>query len=134
MRTSTRTPQRDGGFSLIEILIVIVVLGVLATVTVFAVRGITDRGEQASCDGDRRVLHTATESYFAQWGGTEILTTAPTSPAAPAEMAAAIAAGDVTLGATPQGTLQGFGLVNETSTLFDVDNSGVVAPSAGSRC
>jgi prepilin-type N-terminal cleavage/methylation domain-containing protein len=35
----------DRGFTLVEILIVIVVLGVVATITLVSVRGITDRGE-----------------------------------------------------------------------------------------
>ncbi len=33
--------KQDKGFTLVELLIVIVILGILATVTVFAVRGIT---------------------------------------------------------------------------------------------
>lgn len=56
---------RSSGFSLVELLIVIVVLGILTTVTVFAVRGITDRGEEASCATDARTLATAAEIYFA---------------------------------------------------------------------
>ncbi len=35
------------GFTLVEILIVVVIVGILSTVTVFAVRGITDRGQEA---------------------------------------------------------------------------------------
>ena len=38
--------KQDKGFTLVELLIVIVILGILATVTVFAVRGITDRGRE----------------------------------------------------------------------------------------
>ena len=57
---------RDHGFSLIELLIVIVVLGVLATIVVFSVRGITDRGQDTSCDTDARTLATSIEAYFAQ--------------------------------------------------------------------
>mgnify|MGYP001829106819 FL=1 len=41
--------RSDDGFSLVELLIVIVVLGILAVVTVFAVRGITDRGAENAC-------------------------------------------------------------------------------------
>ena len=37
--------KQDKGFTLVELLIVIVILGILATVTVFAVRGITDQGQ-----------------------------------------------------------------------------------------
>jgi prepilin-type N-terminal cleavage/methylation domain-containing protein len=58
----------DGGFSLIELLIVIVVLGILATVVVFSVRGIVDRGEQSSQEIDERVLVTALENYYARHG------------------------------------------------------------------
>ena len=42
--------NQDKGFTLVELLIVIVILGILATVTVFAVRGITDRGQDNACD------------------------------------------------------------------------------------
>jgi general secretion pathway protein G len=46
--------KQDKGFTLVELLIVIVILGILATVTVFAVRGITDRGQENACDVDHR--------------------------------------------------------------------------------
>ncbi len=67
-----RDPDRrhgcDRGFSLIELLIVIVVLGILATVVVFSVRGIVDRGEQSSQEIDQRILVTALENYYARNG------------------------------------------------------------------
>ncbi|MCU1504525.1 MAG: hypothetical protein JWM12_3879, partial [Ilumatobacteraceae bacterium] len=66
MNTSNATRTgRDKGFTLVELLIVIVILGVLATVTVFAVRGITDKGKASACDSDKKTLETAVESYFA---------------------------------------------------------------------
>lgn len=74
LRTGHARPgpdRRDGcgdGFSLIELLIVIVVLGILATVVVFSVRGIVDRGEQSSQEIDQRVLVTALENYYARHG------------------------------------------------------------------
>ena len=40
--------MRSKGFTLVELLIVIVILGILATVTVFAVRGITDQGKASA--------------------------------------------------------------------------------------
>ena len=43
------TRNSDEGFTLVELLIVIVVLGILAVVTVFAVRGITDRSAENAC-------------------------------------------------------------------------------------
>lgn len=54
----------DRGFTLVEVLIVITILGILSVVTVFAVRGITDRGERASCQTDARVVGQAAEIYM----------------------------------------------------------------------
>ena len=60
--------QSDRGFTLVELLIVIVILGILATVTVFAVRGITDQGKTSACQSDKKTLETASEAYMAQNG------------------------------------------------------------------
>jgi Tfp pilus assembly protein PilE len=54
----------------VELLIVIVILGILATVTVFAVRGITDQGQSSACETDRRTVETAVEAWYAQNGST----------------------------------------------------------------
>jgi general secretion pathway protein G len=61
------TNKQDKGFTLVELLIVIVILGILATVTVFAVRGITDRGQENACDVDQRTLDTSVEAFYAQY-------------------------------------------------------------------
>ncbi len=58
--------KQDKGFTLVELLIVIVILGILATVTVFAVRGITDQGQENACEAEQRALETAVEAYYAQ--------------------------------------------------------------------
>jgi prepilin-type N-terminal cleavage/methylation domain-containing protein len=58
--------NQDKGFTLVELLIVIVILGILATVTVFAVRGITDKGQENACAVEARTLDTAIEAYYAQ--------------------------------------------------------------------
>jgi general secretion pathway protein G len=61
--------KQDKGFTLVELLIVIVILGILATVTVFAVTGITNKGKTSACQSDAKTLQTAEEAYSANTGG-----------------------------------------------------------------
>jgi len=122
--------QADQGFTLVELLIVIVILGILATVTVFAVRGITDKGQTSACNTDKATLQTATESYFAQFGGTTIAstsTTVPTGiPAAANAVVAAPANVTWTPGADPGSTLVAAGFLRSTPTNFFVGTDGVL--------
>jgi len=57
--------NQDKGFTLVELLIVIVILGILATVTVFAVRGITSEAQTNACDTEVKTVQTAAQAYFA---------------------------------------------------------------------
>ena len=109
--TSTRMKKKDRGFTLVELLIVIVILGILSTVTVFAVRGITSTGRTNACKTDKRVMETAAEAYLAQNGGSTITT--------PAES-----------------TLVTAGFLKAASVNYDVDTNGVVSfqPSNANGC
>ncbi len=60
--------KQDKGFTLVELLIVIVILGILATVTVFAVTGITNKGKTSACQSDLKTIQTAEEAYAANTG------------------------------------------------------------------
>jgi len=53
---------------LIELLVVIVILGFLAAVVVFAVRGAGDKGQANAVATDARTIRTAEEAYCAQAG------------------------------------------------------------------
>lgn len=62
----TEMLKRDErGFTLIELLIVIVIIGILAAVVVFAVSGITDRGQTTACSADLSALRTSLETVRA---------------------------------------------------------------------
>ena len=106
--------KRDKGFTLVELLIVIVILGILATVTVFAVRGITDKGQKSACAADQKTLEVAVESYFAQNAVTAIAAGTGTDP--------------------EQGTLVTAQLMRSQSPLYDVSSSGGVTAVAGGKC
>jgi prepilin-type N-terminal cleavage/methylation domain-containing protein len=120
----TEVEKQDKGFTLVELLIVIVILGILATVTVFAVRGITDQGQTSACEADNKTLGVAAEAYFANFGGTTIpVTGAATFPAG------------VTLGATPAETLAASGLLRDVSDQnWTMDANGGLTATVGGPC
>ena len=54
------------GFTLIEILIVVTILGILAATVVFAVQDLTGTSAQATCQSDYKTVESASEFYKAQ--------------------------------------------------------------------
>jgi general secretion pathway protein G len=99
--------RKDKGFTLVELLIVIVILGILATVTVFAVRGITDKGQESACAADQKTLETAVESWYAQNG----------TSADPTEADLVTA-----------------GFLRSESSTYDVGANGAVTATANGKC
>ncbi|ADL13276.1 competence type IV pilus major pilin ComGC [Acetohalobium arabaticum] len=58
--------SEEDGFTLIELMIVIAVLGVLAGIAIPRFSGVTDKADIASAESDLRNLQTAAEMYIAE--------------------------------------------------------------------
>lgn len=56
--------RKDKGFTLIEILIVLAVLGILAAVVVPNMTGFLGRGKDRSYEADQRIVQTAVDAYY----------------------------------------------------------------------
>lgn len=83
LRYPHRRTHEYGGFTLVELLIVIVVLGVLAAVVVFALGGVSASASVASCKADARIVEDAVRAYMTENAGTPPTTadlTASTDP------------------------------------------------------
>jgi prepilin-type N-terminal cleavage/methylation domain-containing protein len=62
------------GFTLMELLIVIVVLGILSGIVVFALGAVTAQSAVAACNSDAATVETAVSAYNAMTGGTPTVT------------------------------------------------------------
>ena len=70
MRKRLQAIRRDdSGFTLTELLIVIIILGVLTGIVVLAVGQFTDRGETSACKASMKTTEVAVESYRANHSG-----------------------------------------------------------------
>ena len=72
--------SEESGFTLVELLIVIAILGVLAGVVVFSVAGVQDDSQTAACKTEASTVRAASEAYYVknkEYGTAANLTTAP---------------------------------------------------------
>ena len=56
------------GFTLVELLVMIAVLGILAGVVIFSVSGVTSTGQKGACLSEASIVRTAVEGYRAKNG------------------------------------------------------------------
>lgn len=62
------TKKRDGGFTIVELLIVVVVIGVLAAITIVAFNGVQARAQFTKLNSDLGVINKALSMYQAENG------------------------------------------------------------------
>jgi prepilin-type N-terminal cleavage/methylation domain-containing protein len=61
-------PPSDGGFTLVELLLVILILAILAGTIVFAVTDLSTASATSACQANYKTVETAVEAYKAQEG------------------------------------------------------------------
>jgi prepilin-type N-terminal cleavage/methylation domain-containing protein len=103
----------DEGFTLIEILIAIVLVGILSAVAVVGISNLVSKGGSSACTATRDAATSASAVYFASSGGYPINFSVMTSSTPPT---LSLPSG-VTLSATPFTTLTGSGWTLVMSTI-----------------
>jgi prepilin-type N-terminal cleavage/methylation domain-containing protein len=105
----------DAGFSFVELLVVLVIVGLLATVVVFAVRAIVADGETSACESEQQIVGRAVESWFAKNPGS----TVPATGSGPDRF---------------ERTLVEAGIIKSASPYLDLADDGSLTAAAGSPC
>ena len=101
----------ESAFTLVEMLITLVVVGVLTAVAIIGIGGIVDKGHQSACRASMDAAKAATATHFARTDAypqtfTAMTTTSPPEfevPASAALTATTLKKGEWTLTLTPNG-------------------------------
>ena len=65
-RTMRRMHREEGGFTLVELLIVVTILGILAAVVTTSLIGLTATAKTNACNEELRTVQTAMDAMMAQ--------------------------------------------------------------------
>ncbi len=107
--------SRGDGFTLVELVIVMVLLGIFTTVVVSAVFNFRGEADANSCSNDARTLETAAEAFKAQRGVAEL---------------PPVGASDDRY----EMTLVDGGFLRDVSQLHNLDEEGLLVAVPGSPC
>jgi len=105
----------DQGFSLIELIVVVMILGIMASAVVVAVSGMRADAADSRCAADRRTLAVAAEAYLAEYSTDPL----PASGIGHDRF---------------ERRLVDTGFLRAVSTIHDIDAAGVVQPEGTSPC
>jgi len=60
---------KEQGFTLVEVMIVLVIIGIIAAIAVPSLMGFTDRAKEQACEANIKALETAVAAYSAAHDG-----------------------------------------------------------------
>jgi type II secretion system protein G len=63
-----RKIRNNKGFTLIELMIVVVIIGILAALAIPRFSKASDRAKEKEADGVLKQVYTLQQTYYAQWG------------------------------------------------------------------
>lgn len=63
-----RKKSDEKGFTLVELMVVVVIIGILASLAVFALGGQVDRAKKNKIEADLRIIDAAIELYYVEKG------------------------------------------------------------------
>ena len=64
-QTMEKKRSGEGGFTLVELLIVIIILGILAAIVVLAIGGLSDTAQTATCKSGGTAIESAEDAGYA---------------------------------------------------------------------
>ena len=105
----------DAGYTLMELLLVVVILGILTSVVALVVTDMSTEAAATGCQADRYLMHVAAESFFAQTGSDTIAATGTGND-------------------RYEATLVDGGFLRAPSSYHDLTPTGTLTTQAGSSC